>query len=100
MKTLKFYAVTRNLDQTEGRGPIVDAYHTENKDLALKIAANPLFYKKYGVQGCCGGSYDVIEKNVTLLTSMEEFFDMEKNIKVQGALSKLNDEEKELLGLK
>ena len=103
MKTLTLYAVQKNADQTEGRGTMTDVYYTHTKDLALKIVNSPIFYKKYGVQGCSpykNGEYDVTQKEFIVLENMEDFFNIEKNIKVQNALSKLTDDEKEILGLK
>lgn len=103
MKTITLYAVQKNEDQTEGRGPMTDVYYTHTKDLALKIVNSPLFYKKYGVQGCApykNGEYDIKQREFLLLENMEDFFNIEKNIKVQNALNKLTDEEKEILGIK
>ena len=103
MRTIKFFTVLRNTDQTEGRGSMVDVYYTENEELARKIVNHPIFYGKYGVQGSPpyeNGKYDVILRHFSLLDSMEEFFKFEKNEKILKALSKLTDEEKEILGLK
>jgi len=103
MKTTKLYAVQKNEDQTEGRGPMTDVYYTTSKELALKIVTSPIFYGKYGVQGCPpykGGEYDIKEKEFTILENLEDFFNIENNLKIKNALSKLSEEEKQILGLK
>ena len=46
MKTIKLYAVQKNQDQTEGRGPMTDVYYAPTKELALKIVNSPIFYGK------------------------------------------------------
>ena len=100
---MKVFAIQKNQDQTEGRGPMVDVYYSNNKELALKIVSHPLFYKKYGVQGCPpykGGELDVKEREFIILNSMEDFFKIEQDQKTKVALAKLTEEEKEILGLK
>ena len=99
MKTIELYAITRNMDQTEGRGPIQDLYYTTDKELALKIVGHPSFYGKYGVMGTAGGVHDVINKNLIVLETFSDFAKIENLTKVNAALSKLTADEKTLLGL-
>ena len=103
MKTTKLFAVQRNLDQTEGRGPMKTVYYTKDKNLGLKIVNSPIFYNKYGVQGCGpyeGGKYDVVEEDINIIESFDEFVSFEKDAEAKAALDKLTDREKELLGLR
>lgn len=102
MKTLKLYAIQRNLDTTEGRGPMKTVYYTSDKSLANKILNNPLFYKQYGIMGSLSGvsDSDIKLENITVLETMEDFFLIEKSEKAKIALAKLSDADKEILGLK
>jgi hypothetical protein len=103
MKPIKLFAVKKNNDQTEGRGPMVDVYYTEKQELALKIVNSEIFYRKYGVQGTPpyeNGKHDVGPKDIVILENYEDFLKAEKNIKAQKALDKLTEEDKQILGLK
>ena len=51
MKTLKVWACQANCDRTEGRGPMEDICYASNKDIALKIVNDPVYYRKHGVMG-------------------------------------------------
>jgi hypothetical protein len=100
MNTQRLWACQANKDTTEGRGPMFDVCYAKTKTIAMAIVNNPLFYKRYGVQGCPpykNGEYDVKETNIIVVDSAEEFFAVEEVNERLAALEKLTDREKELL---
>lgn len=99
MPTQKAFVVSRNTDQTEGRGALVPFCYTKTKELALQIINSPIFYQKYGVQGCKEGDYLVREIDLAIFSNFEEFVLSEKSEAAQKALSKLTKADKEALGL-
>jgi len=61
------WAVTVNTDQCEGKGTRKTIGYTYTKSEALEVVNNPLFYKRYGVQGQApynNGEYDVIPQTI------------------------------------
>lgn len=98
MKTLKIHILNRNLDQTEGRGPVVPAFYFASAELAAHAAKLPCFYREMGVQGGMDGSL-VETKEIQLIESIEEFVRLRKDQVAQRALGKLSDLEKDALGV-
>lgn len=99
MFTKKVFVVNRNSDQTEGRAPLVPFCYTDTKELALQIINSPIFYQKYGVQGCKEGDYLVKEIDLAIFSNFEEFVLSEKSEAAKKALAKLTKADKEALGL-
>ncbi len=99
MFTKKVFVVNRNSDQTEGRGPLIPFCYADTKELALQIINSPIFYTKYGVQGCKEGDYLVRETQLVVFSNFEEFVLSEQSEAAKKALAKLTTEDKEALGL-
>jgi hypothetical protein len=51
MKTIKLYELSRNSDQTEGRGQNVPVAYFEDLTQVLKVNDDERFWKKFGVMG-------------------------------------------------
>jgi hypothetical protein len=108
MKTIKLFELSRNSDQTEGRGHNVPVGYFEALDQVLKTNDDERFFSKYGVMGTkytsvSGGflPYNIVLKTFDIYSTSEEFFEKhDKQTKIQKALAKLTEEEKELLGVK
>jgi len=108
MKTIKLFELSKNSDQTEGRGHNVPMGYFEDLDQVLKTNDDERFFSKYGVMGTkytsvSGGflPYNIVLKTFDIYATSEEFFEKhDKQTKIQKALAKLTEEEKELLGLR
>jgi len=104
MKTIKFYQVMKNLDRTEGRGPMIPAdIGFTNQTSALAFVTSDYYAKEYGVQGTPGSEYDVKERTYFIYDSFDEWDqhspDRVDERKRENALAKLTVEERSLLGL-
>ncbi len=104
MKKLEYWEITQNADSTEGRGPsVATGFAATSKKVAPEIVKSPEYGKRFGVMGTKGNEYDVRECVVLVVDSFQEFCDA-LPISVQEkarlrALSKLNDEDRKVLGL-
>jgi len=107
MKTIKLYELSRNSDQTEGRGQNVPVAYFEDLTQVLKVNDDERFWKKYGVMGTPyksingGLPYNINERTICVYDRAEDFFESyDKQTKIDRAMAQLTEEEKKLLGLK
>lgn len=66
------FALMGNVDQTEGRGPMVVTCYVEGYDLAVKIISSKEWGREFGVQGYPSDASDV--KPVTPVFASEKEF--------------------------
>jgi len=104
MKQHNYFQVLKNIDTTEGRGPMLPTdigFTTE--DAALEFVKSNTYAKKFGVMGTPGSDYCVDEVTLFVYDSVDEFMnknpEVEQEKKRRTALKKLSAEERQLLGL-
>jgi hypothetical protein len=92
MKTLKLWAVTVNTDQCEGRGPTKTIGYTYTKSDALEVVNNPLFYRRYSLQGRAPKwEYEINPQTIEIFDSAEELIKAKViDEKVENVLNELN----------
>lgn len=107
MKKIELYELSRNSDQTEGRGSNVPVAYFNSLSEVVKVNEDKRFYEKCGVMGTkysslSGGlPYNINERTICVYDSAEEFFESyDRQTKIDKAMAKLTEEEKKLLGLK
>lgn len=98
MKTLKFYAVNRNTDSTEGRGRDEPFAFFKDEASAVLASKDKATVGKYGVMGV--GPLNVSTITIDLFESFKEYRDSnDTQIIRERALAKLSIEERQALGL-
>lgn len=103
MRCEKFFQVTHNSDQTEGRGYTISLGFLPSKEEALNVVTDPR-YAKWCVMGYHDpktAHYNVRESEILIFDTAEEFWEYHSEEgKRKAALAKLNDEDIRVLGLK
>lgn len=102
MTQLTYWKCLANVDSNEGRGPMRTVCYAATKEAALKIVNNPLFYTKYGVQGCKpykNGEHDISEETIAVYSDLDDYLKTVHKIERETALAKLTEAEKIALGL-
>ncbi len=98
--TIKYYELTYNSDQTEGRGPDVVHARFTDKSAAIAVCNDERFWKKFGVMGTrLDPKYHVREVVAPLFESAPDYFAYDVEEVKRKALAKLTDAEKKALGL-
>ena len=93
------FALLANSDGTEGRGIDRDVALFHNKSDAISVNDDPRFYTKYGVMGTRRDSkFGVVERQLKIYGSVDEFFNVKMHQDKANALTKLTAEE--ILALK
>ena len=85
-------------DRTEGKGGMSPVAFFTNKHDAKTVKNDPRYYKEYGVMGTNSSSDYQIREGI-LYENAGEFFKAKEDKRREIALSKLNDEDKKVLGL-
>lgn len=102
-----YYEITKNSDETEGRGSTetTGIFFWKHSDALAFVKSHR--YQKFGIMGTCGSEYDIRKKTTKLpriFDSLEEYDKAHPNkeelkrIKNQ-ALAKLSDMERMALGI-
>lgn len=99
-----FFAVMYNTDQTEGRGSsIFTGIGFRKKSDAIAFVRSAHYAKRYGVMGTVGDEFNVKEMMFTIYDNFAEAIGLAEELARAEtrfkALSKLTDEEREVLGL-
>lgn len=103
MQTITFYEVTQNSDKTEGKGmDMPTGFGFYDKQEAIHFAESEDYAKKFGVMGCRGSKYDVVDRTIHIFSDRNDMIKnydaiMKETCKKQ-ALAKLTKEEREALG--
>ena len=99
-----FFAVMANHDTTEGRGPMFfTGIGFKHKRDAVAFVKGTLYANKWGVMGTAGSEHDVKEMTAAIYDTLIECeAQLPAQLREQRrlvALRKLNDEDREALGL-
>lgn len=99
-KTFPIFTLSKNSDQTEGRGRDIPVARFTSHAEAVKVNEDPRFYKMHGVMGTkYDAKYSIKTENLEIFETAEEYFSFDKDAVKKAALAKLSTEEKIALGL-